>query len=142
MPYHIRNASGETYFTTRAWLKLLQVAISYGWEPTRLWFDLQTEHAEGASPYSAEGSQTRSYLSASSTVVSAEEARRLARALVRALPDLPDHDAKAHLRQQRGGGIDYQEEENLSALESFSGTNKARLKGFISLCYSGGFTLS
>jgi hypothetical protein len=75
-------------------------------------------------------------------VVSAEEARRLARALVRALPDLPDHDAKAHLRQQRGGGIDYQEEENLSALESFSGTNKARLKGFISLCYSGGFTLS
>lgn len=143
MPYHIRNASGETYFTTTAWPKLLQVAISYGWEPTNLWFDLQMERAEGNSPFPAEVRQTQSYVSHSSLiVVSAEEAGRLARALERALPDLPDHDAKAHLRQPRGGGIDHQEEEKLTALEWFSGTNKARLKEFISLCHSGGFTLS
>jgi hypothetical protein len=141
---YFENRLCEGDFTTTAWPKLLQLAISYGWEPTRLWFDLQTEQLDILSPYSLETSPTRNYFppTPTSVIVSAEEALRLARALERALPDLPDHDAKAHLRNITGGGINQHQEEKLTPLEWFSGTNKTRLKEFIDLCRAEGFTLS
>lgn len=82
--------------------------------------------------------------------VTDDDARALADALERALPDVPDHDAIAHkvlsVIDTPGLGVPPQlrmlnPRARLNPFEYFSGTNKARLRRFIAFCRAGGFRI-
>src|SRR5262245_53541873 len=78
-----------------------------------------------------------SYFSNDGRRVTADDARALADALERGLPDIPDHDALAHKTveiPQEPGERFIRLGTPVSPEEGFSGRHKARLREFIAFC--------
>ena len=84
------------------------------------------------------------YYSNSGSHVTAADARALAKALEKALPDLPGHDAlapKTFEDPRLAGERFLRRGTPVTPFEWFSGANKEHLKGFIALCRQGGFEI-
>jgi hypothetical protein len=76
--------------------------------------------------------------------VSAEDARNLADALERALPDIPDHDALIHKTFEHPGSPGMRLlalDTPASPYEWFSGDKKRYVREFIAYCRQGGFEI-
>lgn len=76
--------------------------------------------------------------------LSAATAARLADALERALPDIPDHGATMHRQIPVEPGSPFAWDldwDALSRVEFFSGERKAELRGGIALCRRGALTI-
>ncbi len=133
MGMDLEGEGGYFRFNIHQWSAVLVLAQRNGWEPA----GTVLERAPGwAGRYDTNDGQT----------VTAVDAGRLADALERALPDIPDHDAlehKAKVVDLPGLGptrlIDAQE--NVSPVELFSGSNKEYLRRFISYCRAGSFQI-
>jgi hypothetical protein len=139
-----------------AWGHLLDLATRYGWQPAGLLPpepdpDDDPEDDEAADAADPEedfepGEPTLDdYFWNDGFRVTDEDARALADALERSLPDVPDHDALGHkttthpgLPGQRLIPIDAE----VSPFEYFSGPKgKGRVKEFIAFCRQGGFAI-
>jgi hypothetical protein len=83
-----------------------------------------------------------SYFNNAGFRVTPEDARALAEALERALPDVPRHEALQHravTAASAAGERFLPMSTPVNALEWFSGKNRAHLQAFIALCRAGGF---
>ncbi|HSL46918.1 MAG TPA: hypothetical protein VK897_26005 [Anaerolineales bacterium] len=158
MMYHLSSQStiAREKFSGEAWIKALNLAMSYGWQPmgTRLapvieccGFD--NEEWDGT------------YLSNDGQTVIAEDALALAAALERTLDDIPDFNIEiqrvvaAQKENDRLEQVSAVEraileaglEDHLAALieihpfEYFAGEEKAHLASFIRFCRLGSFTI-
>jgi len=86
----------------------------------------------------ADNSWDGEYLRKDHQVVTEDDARGLAGALERALPDIPDGN-------ESGGSGNLSiatEDEELGVIESFSGPTKDQLRNFIAFCRAGGFEIT
>jgi len=83
------------------------------------------------------------YFSNDGQRVTAEDARELAAALERALPDVPDHDALRHKARPLGNSGEFGIPVGTPTTPSewFSGDRKQRLREFIAFCRAGGFVI-
>jgi hypothetical protein len=98
------------WFDDRSWGRILDLARAYGFEEVRMDPGDYVDH---------------------------EKAVRLAEALERALPDIPDHDAVGDRTEWIG---DYHlPRADVSSTEWFSGAAKAYYEEFIRHCRAGGF---
>jgi hypothetical protein len=123
MTMDIIGPHGETSFTMSGWRYMLRLASENGWQPAGTFPD-------------SENSGRR---------VSPEDARALADALERALPDIPNHDALEH-KAFTAPGLPSGErfiraDEDINPLEYYSGESKLHLRQFIELCRQGGFEI-
>ncbi|MBI3966696.1 MAG: hypothetical protein HY329_13765 [Chloroflexi bacterium] len=96
-------------FSHHGWAQVLTLARLYGWKPVRL-----PEH----------------YLKNDGTWVGPFESRSIGAALMRALPDLPDHDFPATSPQ------------SLNLVEYFAGARKQHLLDFVDICFDGDFCIT
>ena len=116
MPYEVTSADGaHIRLLHQEWEVLLDLAERYGWQPAR-----GRDYARGGR-------------------FSEKEARRMAAALLRALPDIPSSHVYGALNERRSiptepralrhsvGG------EKGEALAYFSGSNRATLQQFVKL---------
>ena len=143
MPFRIHNATGEIYFTSAAWQRLLQLATTYGWEPAgTLAVEGLFEATNQIRKPHSQDNWSGDYSTPTGQLVSAQDTLELTRALARALPDIPDHDTKDPLRDRVGYRLKNEDIARLSTLDWFSGSGKNRLKEFIRLCNWGGFIIS
>jgi hypothetical protein len=135
---NLRGEGGDFHFDVFGWSKVLQLARLYGWRPlgTRL-----EEDSEGKPV----GDWAGGYDSNDFQTVTAADARHLAGALERALPDVPGHDALGHklvtltFRGREIQGLP--PDANVSPVEYFSGERKQLLQDFISFCRAGAFLI-
>src|SRR5262249_48796605 len=103
---------------------VLTLAVNYGWELLAGTID----------PAHNDPEWNGSYFSNDHQLVTDEDARTLARALERALPGLPDHDASAHEERVMGtlpNGTPWRgtaPDTPVSAYKAFSGPVKDELK--------------
>jgi hypothetical protein len=113
--------------------RLLDLAELYGWD------DLQTGREFSSVRPRTEDDDA--YVG----TVTAEQALRLVEALERALPDIPDHDARLHkLRKPAWAGVDdaaleEDPQQPLTLLEWFSGDEKEYVRQMIAFCRGGAF---
>ena len=161
MSYHLSSQStiAREKFSGEAWIKVLNLAMSYGWQPmgTRL-----TSVIEGYSFDVEEWEEwDGTYLSNDGQTVLADDARALAAALELALDDIPDSPpehprsvAKASesevletLSPVERAVIEAGLEDHLSGLLEihpfayFAGDEKLHLTSFIKFCRLGSFTI-
>jgi hypothetical protein len=158
MSYHLSSQStvARRKFSGEAWIKALNLAMSYGWQPmgTRLYpviegYGLEIEAWDGT------------YLTNDGQTVLAEDARALAAALERSLDDIPDFPIEIRRVIERRKGSSRFETlspveravleaglaEHLLGLieihpfEYFAGEEKLHLAGFIKFCRLGSFTI-
>jgi hypothetical protein len=127
----LSGPGGDFAYNNTSWGHLLRLASTYGWEPA------------GTRPPKRCRTWDGNYVTNDGQRVTAADARRLADALEKALPDLPDHDALEHKKKRVGQseefGIPWQTPTN--PFEWFSGAGKERLRTFIAYCRAGGFTI-
>ena len=135
------GSCGEFSFHTRAWQLVLTLGQWYGWQPagTRAPDPAYFDDAP-VDPADWDGR----YFPPAGQVVTAEDARALADALERALPDLPDDDALTGKtiprRQSREAdgydlwGLGLRAGVAVSPFEEFSGANKTVLRDFVTHC--------
>jgi hypothetical protein len=169
MGFDLSNRQGQSYrFNFFDWPNLLRLAEQYGWEPEGTTLDPEhladREEDEELSPEEVAAEVAESlekweggYCTNDFQVVSAEDARNLADALEKALPDIPEHDAVGHkaldlstyspeMREQLkalGVGRLFPVDAPISVLERFSGKRgRDYLKGFIAFCRAGEFTIT
>ena len=158
MNYYLSSQStiAREKFSVEAWVKVLSLAVSYGWRPmgTRLlavfeFNDLEAEDWDGT------------YLTNDGQVVIQEDALSLAVALKRSLDDIPDFNIES---DRAPSNPDLQEtpdwlspieraiveaglEEHMLDLvevhpfEYFAGAEKQHLIDFIKFCRRGSFTI-
>ena len=161
MSYHLSSQAtiAREKFSGEAWIKALNLAMSYGWQPmgTRL-----SSVIEGYSFDIEEWEEwDGTYLTNDGQTVIAEDALALAAALERALNDIPDFN----IELRRAPAVKREDEpaEDLSPVERailqaglehhllelveihpfeyFAGNEKAHLAGFIRFCRLGSFTI-
>jgi hypothetical protein len=118
---------------------MLALAERYGWQPQGTTLD---ELAIDEGTWEGDPSEWDGrYLPAYGQHVTPEDAKGLAMALERALPDIPDHDA---IQDKSGGnGIDWNwfnksPDFAVTPFEAFSGPNRETLRGFIAHCREDG----
>jgi hypothetical protein len=139
------GAGGEQHFTHMGWSKLLELAVQHGWRPLGT-VDPQKEEAapvEGEDDPSGDVEVPMSYFLNDGLLVRPEDARALADALERALPDVPDHDALEHktFTHPAEPGVRLIDANTpVNPFEWFSG-KKDRLREFIAFCRKGGFEI-
>ena len=158
MNYHLSSQStvAREKFSGEAWVKALNLAMAYGWQPmgTRLasvieYYGLDSEEWDGT------------YLTNDGQTVIAKDALALAAALERALDDIPDFSIEIHRVEETEKKNELPEtlspveravlEAGLEAhllglleihpFEYFSGDEKLHLVDFIKFCRLGSFTI-
>ena len=161
MSYHLSSQAtiAREKFSGEAWIKALNLAMSYGWQPmgTRL-----SSVIEGYSFDIEEWEEwDGTYLTNDGQTVIAEDALALAAALERALHDIPDFNIE--IRRVAGTKKEDALPENLSPVERaimqaglehhllgltevhpfeyFAGDEKLHLAAFIKFCRLGSFTI-
>jgi hypothetical protein len=105
------------------WPKLLKLAGQFGWELGENWVDRYCSN---------------------DFLVTAEDARNLADALERALPDIPNEQVCAVKKIDLPGGMTctaFEGEPPENPLELFSGERKQYLREFIAFCRNGAFRI-
>ena len=133
MGMDLDGKGGDFRFNIYGWRAVLALAEMNGWEPAGTVLEQELGWSGG---YDTNDGQT----------VTAEDAARLADALERALPDLPDHDALEHngpIKDIPGLGPTklFALTEQISPVELFSGNGKERLRQFITSCRVDSFQL-
>ncbi len=124
---------GWDYFS---WHKLLRVAERFGWQPAGT---VLSPEELGHMP---DGQWDGGYTSNDNQIVTAADAERLAAALERALPDIPDADVLAPVRTERGGVVIAPDGPNVDDLDWFCGTeSKDYIRAFIGYCRAGAFSI-
>jgi len=111
--------------------------IAEGLEATRN-FLAKIQAPVRAAPHGA------SYFDCKAGQVTAKDAAALGKALRRALPDIPGHDAlrsKTFTSHHSPGRRQFHLDTPINASEWFSGPKRKVLKGFIALCGLGGFVI-
>jgi hypothetical protein len=172
MTMQLVSDRGEELFSTWAWKVLIDLARRYGWQPAGArepfskdsvqsggdFVELSEEQLEAyeiPAGHPVAGAVKSLFVESGDLVldsyfrnagfrVTAGDARALADALERALPDIPDHDGLGH----KAVTLPTSPGENFlpldtpaSPYEVFSGQNKARLRRFIGFCRRGGFAI-
>ena len=118
MGFDLRRENAHLSVKIPDWISLLMLAIRYGWKP-----------AGTKAPADFQGTWAGSYTLSAWQTVGDADSRRLARALERALPDIPEHDATPRARRP-------------GFLERFSGPDgRKRIKAVIAFCHGGGFRI-
>ena len=128
MIYHLSSqlAISRQKFSREAWVKLLSLAMFYGWQPmgtrvpsiTKL-HGLDFEDWHG------------SYLTNDGQIVVTEDALRLGMAIEKSLDDIPDFNLKVY-------PVDL---DQINPFEFFAGDEKRRLTEFIEFCRLGSFLI-
>ena len=161
MSYYLSSQStiAREKFSGEAWIKVLNLALAYGWQPlgTRLSSVIErySFDVEEWDPWDG------TYLTNDGQTVVAEDALALAAALERALDDIPDFKIELRRRLETVKVDDLSEtmspveraileaglERHLLGLveihpfEYFAGEEKLHLAGFIKFCRLGSFTI-
>jgi hypothetical protein len=131
MTMDLTGPAGDFGFTNTAWEHLLRLASLAGWQPA------------GTLPPEGAGDWDGNYFTNDGQRVGDEDARGLAEALERALPDVPDHDAlgdKAFYHPALPGVRLVDARTPVNSFEWFAG-QKDVLKRFIAFCRAGGFEI-
>ena len=133
MGMDLKGKGGRFRFDIFRWSAVLTLARNNGWEPTGT---ILEDDPDWQGHYDTNDGQ----------LVTAVDAGRLADALERALPDIPNHDALEHKTR----GVDLpglgptrliDAREHLSSVELFSGDRKEQLRKFILYCRAGSFQI-
>ena len=136
MGMDLSGPAGGFFWDVFSWPKLLRVARSHGWEPAG------TSLGEEELAEIPGGVWSRGYLSNDFQVVAREDAERLAAALERALPDIPDADVLISHWSEEGGIVIAPGEPVIEDREWFCGTEtKGRIRAFIQYCRAGAFSI-
>ncbi len=136
MGMDLSGAGGEFRWNFFSWPRLLQIAEEYGWEPAGTTVD---PHDEEEMPH---GRWSGGYTSNDAQTVTAEDARNLADALERALPDIPDEDVLAHLKNEMGCIRMAPDPPDIDDLDWFCGPDsKEHIRQFIRFCRAGSFRI-
>ncbi|HSL28290.1 MAG TPA: hypothetical protein VK900_03740 [Anaerolineales bacterium] len=160
MTYHLSSQStiAREKFSGEAWIKVLNLAMAYGWQPmgTRLSSVIESYRFDTEEWDEWDGT----YLTNDGQTVIAEDALALAVALERALHDIPDfnieirhvaapqkEDPLENLSPVEQAIMQAGLEQHLLGLreihpfEYFAGDEKLHLAGFIKFCRLGSFTI-
>jgi hypothetical protein len=135
----IHASCGEFAVPARAWQLMLILADRYGWETRGT--KPPDELAIDAGLWRANSDWDGRYLPAYGQQVTEQDARDLAAALERALPDIPDHEAlesKGDDNSNVWGWFETSPNIEVNPFEAFSGRNKELLKNFIEHCHEEG----
>jgi hypothetical protein len=146
----LRSKHGEISFNNSSWGHLLKMAGVYGWEPAGTLAPHLTNRDgqrvdDGCNPVDDaeyEASWNGAYFYNEGQSVTDEDARNLANAIERALPDVPDQDVlgdKATVHPSGARGVSL--ETPVNPFEWFGG-RKEQLRDFIVFCRAGGFSIS
>lgn len=159
MTYHLSSQStiAREKFSGEAWIKVLNLAMAYGWQPmgTRLSSVIESYRFDTEEWDEWDGT----YLTNDGQTVIAEDALALAAALERALHDIPDFN----IETRRAAAQKDEPPQNLSPVEQaimqaglerhllglteihpfeyFAGDEKLHLAAFIKFCRLGSFTI-
>ncbi len=147
MPRTLTSPAGTIVVGNLSWAMVLKLALDTGWKPggTEAPEDFYGEVEPDG--FTTKQWNPRNYFSRRGQRVTDEDATAIADALVRALEDVPDHDAIGH---KVSGIIDtsligkfriLDRSKKVHPFEYFSGENKNRLRKFIAYCRGGGFKI-
>ena len=131
----IYASCGEFAVPRRAWQLMLLLAGRYGWDPRGT--TPPDELAIDCGLWPAGADWDGRYLPSYGQHITDEDTQMFARALERALPDIPDHDAT---EAGEGGSDPWGRLASASAdikdnlVEAFGGSKKAVLRDFIDHC--------
>ena len=128
MIYHLSSqfSISRQKFSREAWLKLLSLAMFYGWEPMGTRVPSITE-LHGLNIEDWHGS----YLTNDGQIVVEEDAFSLALALEKALDDIPDFNLEVYPTDLS----------QINPFEFFAGEGKQQLAEFIEFCWLGSFLI-
>lgn len=128
MIYHLssQTAISRQKFTKETWVRVLSLGIFYGWHPMGTRVPSMTEIHGYHTDY-----WDGTYLTNDGQIVVAEDALSLARALEKALDDIPDFNLEH----------DSLEPGTLNIFEYFAGDRKEQLVNFIKFCKLGSFLI-
>lgn len=152
MGMDLSGVGGHFRFGCDGWERILDLAHSYGWEPTGT--DAPHWRCEEGRCVCENWGGT--YFSNSGQSVTDDDAKGIAKALERALDDLPDDDVITGVKDckladllppERAAELpaDFREirvlrpDEHVSHIEGFSGEEKQHVRDFIAYCQAGGF---
>ena len=149
MGMDLRGAGGTERFSVTSWCKVLQLAHEYGWQPIGTQapsFTLDNGTIETIEDWNG------TYLSNNYQRVLDEDAASIAKALQRALNDIPDFDTdqkwvklsptNPYERMMAEQGWEMSgPDPSLTPVEFFSGEAKQHVKDFIVYCQAGGFCI-
>ena len=128
MIYHLssQSAIARQKFSREAWLRVLSLAMFYGWQPMGTRVPSITE-LHGLATEAWDGT----YLTNDGQIVVAEDALRLRIALKKSLDDIPDFNLEYYTPDLS----------RITPFEYFAGDEKQQLTDFISFCRLGSFLI-
>ena len=128
MIYHLssQSAISRQKFSKESWVKILNLAMFYGWQPLGTRVPSITE-IHGLIFEDWDGT----YLTNDGQIVVAEDALRLGRALEKSLDDIPDFNLEVHPPNPN----------QINPFEYFAGDEKQQLTDFIKFCRLGSFLI-
>ena len=128
MIYHLssQSAIARQKFSRESWLKVLSLAMFYGWQPMGTRVPSITE-SHGLSTEVWDGT----YLTNDGQIVVTEDALRLRVALQKSLDDIPDFNLEAYASDLS----------KITPFEYFAGDEKRQLVEFIGFCRLGSFLI-
>lgn len=133
MGMDLEGAGGYFRFSMSSWFKVGELAVMGGWQPTEGTRQPSDWHEH------LDGKWEGSYGTNDGGRVSDEDARRMADALERMLPEVPDQGT---LERGSMGGIPFDVAKHATVFDWFSGSeSKDRLCEFIAYCRKGGFAI-
>ncbi len=143
MSFSLGSKAGQFSATNTTWYHILNMAVQYGWEPvgtsaSRFDYCNDVPIGEGETRSDWDGGYTTNDYQ----VVEDEDARNMADALERALPDIPDVCAMTDKISNRGTPYETVDMRiPVNHFEWFSGERKGYLKRFIAFARTGCFRL-
>ena len=128
MMYHLssQSAISRQKFTKEAWIKVLSLAMFYGWQPMGTRAPSMTE-IHGFHTESWDGT----YLTNDGQIVVTEDALSLGIALEKSLDDIPDFNLEVYPLDPG----------KINPFEYFAGDEKRHLADFIRFCKLGSFLI-
>jgi len=128
MIYHLssQSAISRQKFSKESWVKILNLAMFYGWQPLGTRVPSITE-IHGLIFEDWDGT----YLTNDGQIVVAEDALRLGRALEKSLDDIPDFNLEVYPPDLN----------QINPFEYFAGDEKQQLTDFIRFCRLGSFLI-
>ena len=136
MAMNLHSERGDFGWDVFSWQKLLRLAERYGWRPAG------TTLSEAELKWMPDGRWNGNYTTNDGQTVSASDARSLGDALNCAVRDIPSEDVIAQHRAASGGIQILPNPPAISDLDWFCGDQtRAKIREFISYCYSGEFQI-
>src|SRR4051794_15663787 len=129
MAMDLTGAGGEFSWDVFSWGRLLRLAEKYGWQPAG------TQMFVEEIPFLIDRHWHGGYDSNDYQIVGEEDARNLADALERAIPDIPEEDVLSPIREESGGIRIAPDPPEVSDRDWFCGAeSKTYLQDFIRYC--------